>query len=243
MELTKLVLTAGGVAKLTATERTFLALAGQFSNDLTILHKLMTVSFREPPNELEHKANSVLVAVLLKTLASKMCQGWEIVEKAFDGAQVGKAEWLRANHALQAGLAQLRSYFKKTNPIADIRNKFGSHYDTAPLSSHLDSVLAENGFEMLYGDKAVNAFYMSSELATWSAVLGTTDEDEFEERMKALVLEVANKSGEFLDFLNVVAEAFCRHVVQVLGGELIKDGTAQVAGVEPSDAVLPLFAA
>ncbi len=243
MELNRLVLTASGVAKLTPEERTFLALAGQFSNDLTVLHKLMTVSFREPPDELEHKANSVLVGVLLKTLASKLCQGWEIVAKAFDGAKVGKAEWLRANGALQAALAQLRLYFGNPNPIADIRNQFGSHYDTGPMSSHLDAVLAENGFEMLYGDKVANAFYMSSELATWSAVLGTTDDEQFKAKMRALVLEVAARSGEFFDFLNLVAEAFCKHVVKDLGGDLHKEGATQVVCVEASDAVLPLFAA
>lgn len=41
MQLNKLVLGSAGVARLTAEERTFFALACQFSNDLTILHKLV----------------------------------------------------------------------------------------------------------------------------------------------------------------------------------------------------------
>jgi hypothetical protein len=243
MELTRLVLTAAGVAKLTAEERTFLALAGQFSNDLTILHKLMTASFREPPAEIEHKANAVLVGVLLKTVASKLLQGWELVAKAFDGAQVGRAPWLRSNVALQEALGRVRAYFARPNPIAEIRNQFGSHYDTAPMASQLDAVLAENGFEMLCGDKVVNCFYMSSEVATWSAVLKTVDDAQFEVQMKALVLEVADISGEFLGLLNLVAEAFCKHVVRDLGGELTKMDSLKVTTLEPSDAVLPLFAA
>ncbi len=243
MQLNKLVLGSAGVARLTPEERTFFALACEVSNDLTVLHKLVTVSFREPPDELEHLANSVLVGVLLKALASKLYQGWEVVEKAFYGAQVGKAKWLRTNVALQTALDQLRVYFTKPNPIAEVRNRFGSHYDTEPLTPHLDAVLAENGFEMLYGDKVANYFYTTSELATWSAVLGTTDETVFPERMHDLVLEVADKAGDFFHFLNRVAEAFCTHVVKDLGGELLRAGATEVTCVGPNDAVLPLFAA
>jgi len=243
MQLNKLVLSSAGVAKLTPEERTFFALACQFSNDLTILHKLLTVSFREPPDELEHMANSVLVGVLLKTLASKIYQGWEVVEKAFYGAQVGKAQWLRTNAGLQSALDQLRLYFSKPNPIAEIRNRFGSHYDSEPLAPHLDAVLADNGFEMLYGDKVANYFYTTSELATWSAVLGTTDETVFPARMNVLVHEVAGKAGDFFEFLNRVAEAFCTHVVKDLGGQLVRVGVTDVACVGPNDALLPLFAA
>jgi hypothetical protein len=243
MQLNKLVLTPVGVAKLTPEERTFLALAGQFSNDLTILHKLMTVSFREPPDELEHMANFVLVGVLLKTLAAKLCQGWEVVEKAFYGAQVGKAEWLRTNAALQTALDQLRLYFSKQNPIAEIRNRFGSHYDTEPLAPHLDAVLADSGFEMLCGDRVANYFYTTSESATWSSILGTTDEGAFRARMNELVHEVASKAGDFFEFLNRVAEAFCTHVVRDLGGELVEVSVTEVACVGPNDALLPLFAA
>lgn len=204
---------------------------------------LVTASFREPPDELEQMANSVLVGVLLKTLASKLYQGWEVVEKSFYGAQVGKAPWLRTNVALQSALDQLRVYFSKPNPIAEIRNRFGSHYDTEPLAPHLDAVLADNGFEMLYGDKVANYFYTTSELATWSAVLGTTDETVFPARMKELVLEVADKAGDFFEFLNRVAEAFCTHVVKDLGGDLVKVGATDVVCVEPNDVRLPLFAA
>ena len=243
MKLTQLILTPEGVAKLTPEERTFLALSGQFSNDLTILHKLLMASFKRPSDELELKANSILVGVLLKTLASKLCQGWEIVEKVFDGAQVGKADWLRANDPLQESLRQLRHYFTRPNVIADIRNQFGYHYDTEPLSSHLETVLPEGGFEMLYGDKVINFFYISSEIATWSAILGTTDDEAFATKMDAIKDEVATKSGEFFEFLNLVAQAFCTHVVNELSGVLLQQGAAQVSLVRVDDAVLPLFAA
>jgi hypothetical protein len=111
------------------------------------------------------------------------------------------------------------------------------------MASQLDAVLADNGFEMLYGDKVVNSFYMSSELATWSAVLKTTDEAEFRARMKNLVLEVADISSVFLGLLKLVAKAFCDHVVLDLGGALTQEESLQITPLEPSDAVLPLFAA
>jgi hypothetical protein len=241
MKLTQLVLAGEGLSKLTAEEQTFLVLAGQLSNDLTILHKLVTSSFREPPQELEHKANMVLVAVLLKTLAAKLYQGWELIHNAFDGAQVGRAKWLRTNKQLQKRFRIIRKYFEKENIIEIIRNKFAAHYDTDAVASTLPGILQQVGFEMIYGSTVGNAFYVSSEVVTWCTILGTTEDGEFARRMEERANEVAAKAGEFLELVNAVAAAFCTHVVRDLGGRLEERGHALVNAVGPRQAVLPLF--
>jgi hypothetical protein len=243
MRLTRLGVPPNAASKLSGDELTFFALIGQFSNDLTILHKLVTVSFREPADELEHAANAVLVSVLLKALASKLWQGWELVRRTVDKGCLGKSNWLRDNANLQAAIAKLCSYYSVTNTIKTIRNKFGAHYDRQKLAGKLPILLAAKGFEVLYSDRAINAFYVTSEVAAWSAILGTTDEHEFPERMRELVLEVAARSSDFIHLLNLVSQAFITHVVSDVGGTFEKLAESEVTPIEPKDAVLPLFAA
>jgi hypothetical protein len=243
MRLTRLVVPPASASKLSADERSFFALIGQFSNDLTILHKLVNASFREPPDKLEHAANAVLVSVLLKALASKLWQGWELVRRTVDSGCLGKSHWLRNNANLQAAIAKLCVYYSGTNTIKTIRNKFGAHYDRQKLAKNLPILLEADGFEVLYSDRAINAFYITSEAAAWSAILGTTDEHEFPTRMSTLAQEVAARSLDFLELLNLISQAFITHVVSDVGGAFETLAESEVTSIEPKDAVLPLFVA
>jgi hypothetical protein len=239
--LSQLVLTADSMSKLEPDERAFLLLAGQFSNDLTVLHKLVACSFREPADELEHKANAVFVAVLLKTLASKLWQGWELIINVYDGRRIGRANWLRKDTQLQAALKIVRSSFKSDRLLKAIRDQFGYHYDPDSISHHLGTVLAENGFEMMYSEHAVNAYYLSSELTSWSGILRTADGERFEQKMGTLVEGIAARSSAFLNLLKHIGRAFSQHVVADLGGTLEEKSTTEVLSIDPRDAILPVF--
>ena len=185
--------------------------------------------------------STILVSVLLKALASKLWQGWKMVRQEVANGCLGKSAWLKQDAPLQEAVAKLCDYYGTANVIKTIRNKFGAHYDPAKSKRQFTGLSTADGFEVLYSDRLINAFYVTSEVAVWSTILDTTDEPEFRRRMKKLVEQVAARSQEFLQLLNLVSRAFINHSVQDLGGTFLPVAESNVDAVSPEDARLPLF--
>ncbi len=242
MKVTELVL--HGAESLSDEELGFLTLAGQLSNEITMLSKLLENSSGQAKTAAETKANSVLIVLLAKALATKIWQGWELIDRFYYGAKVSRASWLRTNQTLTTHLRSMKDSITKDPVYEDIRNQFGCHYDLEPIAEVARPTTIANGFEMLYGDKPINSFYITSEVATWSSILGATEDDEFETSYREFVNKIAARSGEFQTLFNLIMEAFCTHVVDDLGGSLEEIRESRVRNaVCKKQARYPVFSA
>jgi hypothetical protein len=242
LKVTKLVL--HGAERLSDEEQGFLVLAGQLSDEITMLSKLLQSSFAKSGKPTEMKANSVLIVLLAKTLTTKLWQGWELIDKLFHGAKVSSAPWLRENKALTNHLRAMKKQITSDPIYENVRNQFGCHYDLEPIAKTARSTIKEHGFEILYGDRPVNSFYLTSEVVTWSSILGATEPDQFQSAYTEFIHKIAARSGEFERLFNLVMEAFCTHVVDDLGGELVKVSESRIRSVVcTKQAKLPVFSA
>jgi len=242
LKVTELIL--HGAENLSDEELGFLVLAGQLCNEITMLSKLLATSPARSKSSAETKANSVLIVLLAKTLATKIWQGWELIDNLFYGAKVSKSSWLRRNQVLTKHLRKMKTAITKDPVYEDIRNQFGCHYDLDPIAKAARLTTEENGFEMLYGDKPINSFYISSEVVTWSSILGAAEDNDFEATYPEFIDKIATRSGEFQTLFNLIMEAFCTHVVKDLGGELEKIRESRVRNVVcKKQARYPVFSA
>lgn len=125
----------------------------------------------------------------------------------------------------------MKNQITKDPVYEDIRNQFGCHYDLEPIAEIARPTAKESGLEMVYGDRPINSFYITSEAVTWSSILGATEPDDFERSYSDFIDKIAARSGDFQKLLNLVMEAFSTHVVKDLGGELRKVRESQVGNV------------
>ena len=240
MQLTELVLK--GAEKLSPEERGFLVLAGQFSNEVTLLQKLLMCSSREFTDTVEDQAHSTLTVMFAKMLACKIWQGWELIDSVFQGARVSRANWLRQNGDLTVLIRNMRTEFEGECLLKQIRNQFGYHYDLEPIESYASDAVSEHGFSVLYTDRIINSFYPSSEVIGWSAMLDAPEPEDFAKEFPKFIDYVAKRAGDFMDLLNMIMEAFFVHVVNDLGGELEEVSKYSVRGEVPCAKVTyPVF--
>ncbi len=242
MIVTELVLK--GADRLSPEERGFLVLAGQFSNEITLLQKLLMCSDRDHAQTVEDQAHMTLTVMFAKMLACKIWQGWELIESVFHGAQVSRGNWLRQNQELTDLIRRMRPDFQSGCLLERIRNQFGYHYDLEPIKTYASDAISEHGFSVLYTDRRINSFYTSSEAIAWSSMLDAPEADDFAREYPRFIEDVAKRAGDFMDLLNGVMEAFFAHVVNDLGGELEKIGETPVEGaVDCSQVQYPVFLA
>ncbi len=242
MELTELML--NGAEKLSPEERGFLVLAGQFSNEITLLQKLLMCSNRETDDTVEDQAHTTLTVMFAKLLACKIWQGWELIESVYHGARVSRSDWLRENSNLIGLIRDMRSEFDGECLLKKVRNRFGFHYDLEPIESYASEAVTEHGYRVLYTDRRINSFYPSSEVIGWSAMLEAPEAEDFAREFPLFIDYVAKRAGDFMELLNCVMETFFTHVVDDLGGKLEEVTTIPVRHeVKCAEVTYPVFLA
>ena len=230
-----------GIDKLSEVERHFLILLGELGNDLTNLSKLTAAANREPPDQLEMKANAVLELVLLKLLGARIWQSWELL-RFYKKKVLAQASWLKSYTSLQDRIKNLKPEFKDGCVWDRIRDKFAYHYDSTVLSVDLANDVLDDQFELISSGTVVNSFFTSSEMAIWSSILGVHDDQGFLVAYPALVKKAVNLTFDLVGIIRELFAAFVEHVVKDLGGAWeVKASTLSISAVTYENALLPLF--
>ena len=232
-----------GIDKLSEVERHFLILLGELGNDLTNLSKLTAAANREPPDQLEMKANAVLELVLLKLLGARIWQSWELLRSFYQKKVVPKSFWLHGHTAIQDLLGKLEQELPNGCVWMRIRNNFAYHYLPSALSPASVSSALGDQFELVSSKTVVNSFFISSEMAIWSSILGVDDDKGFSVAYPALVKKALDLTFDLVGIIRELYAAFVEHVVNDLGGSWeVVSGTFSISAVPYGSALLPLFA-
>jgi hypothetical protein len=233
-----------GIDKLSEVERTFMVLLGEFANDLTNLHKLLKAAGREPPDELEMQANVVLKLVLLKLLGARIWQIWELLRSFYQKKVLSESSWLHGKSTLHILIGKLKHELPDGCVWDHIRDQFAYHYDSGALGPVIAADVLGGQFDLVSSGKVTNSFFISSEMAVWSAILGVNDDETFAEAFRPVVEQAADLAAELVDVIRELFTAFVAHVVNDLGGSWeVESSTTSIAAVAYKNARLPLFAA
>jgi hypothetical protein len=125
--------------------------------DVNVFQKLLLYSMRFPENEILKAANLQISLNIMFTLASKLFEGWKLIDvRKIDkktNKKIGKFSnnWFPRKYSSQLSLKALNSlhfledHFKdpdpkkneKASPIKTLRNKISSHYGTEEIKKYL----------------------------------------------------------------------------------------------------------
>jgi hypothetical protein len=232
-----------GIDRLSEVERTFLVLLGELANDLTNLSKLLAAADRTPSNTLEMQANAVLKLVLLKLLGARIWQSWELLRSFYQKQVLADASWLHSQSKLHGRIRELKHELPDGCLWDRIRDQFAYHYDPGALGPVFGADVLGGQFDLVSSEQVTNSFFISSEMAVWSAILKVDGDEAISEAFPQSVEKAADLTADLVGVIRELFTAFVAHVVNDLGGSWeVESSTTSISAVPYETALLPLFA-
>jgi hypothetical protein len=176
MELRRVILTKSKLLALPSKERSLLLLLGQASNEINVLSKLILMVMRkdESPSPIVDHVETGQLCVLLRVLAGKLHEAWELFKKRVLADRPLAKKYLPQleNHGATA-LNRLKKHFGRESLLTEIRNKIASHYtDKDNLTEQsFQSVADTEPLEFYLTEVVGNSFYHASEQVTMISAL------------------------------------------------------------------------
>jgi hypothetical protein len=120
------------LSKLDPETRTLLFLLGHACNEIMVLQKILHAMPRSPhKSELVNMADMGQAFIVMRLLAGKLHEAWELVKKRVQPRRAVPHKYLSNVSPKGArALRRLNTHFGKKSPITDIRNNLAFHnYD------------------------------------------------------------------------------------------------------------------
>ena len=140
----------------------------------------------------------------MKILAGKLYEGWQLMSTAYFGSKLSLVLEPLLPEPTRLSLADLKSYFSRTNLIHTVRNSFSFHYSAEEIALHWQEAASESDFDFFIANEYGNTFSLASETAVNLAVLNGINRQDRTAALKAFLDEVQNVTLLFIDFLSGV---------------------------------------
>jgi hypothetical protein len=224
-------------------ERTFHVMAGQLANDLNILTKLMHMAMNPVAgHEVLTRANTTVAMLVIKLLAGRLNEGWELISRQF--SPLYKRYESDLSDDAKQRLTKLKKYFGHKNLINTIRKQLAFHQDDKAVKRGYDALTNEEIFVDYYSPFRGHCLYYSSEIIAFLAMtklVNPADPDDWKAAIGQIVDETIRIStwiGDFiLEFMRVFMVRYVAKSIDTIEGITIDDGP-------PLDAVIiPFFCA
>jgi hypothetical protein len=147
-------------------ERIFFIQFGEILNEIDILYRcFLATSNLKWETEVEQKAKISQLFFFIRSLASKLYEGWIIIKSGY----VESALSLKIDKALgmeaTESLSEIRKYFGRKNNIVIIRNKLGFHYEYKMVGDGINNLeeIHENDLKIFLTPSIGNCIYSLSD--------------------------------------------------------------------------------
>lgn len=182
-------------------ERAFYIHIGHLRNELAILQRLLWWNNNTPvQNTIYANVNLSQGLLILRLLAGKLWEGWELMGRAYFATKVSQSIESKLSRKAKTALKELKDYFSKGSIVHMIRNNFAFHYSAEHIRGQLDKLEDADILEMYTTPFPANTFYPFSEIAAIKAMAGAIGEDSDEESLKRLIIEVLKITETFVTF-------------------------------------------
>jgi len=144
--------------RLRQEERAVIVVMLQMMNEISILrkHLIFAGNGSENPKGAQRTAQRVVSLFLLRELAGKLYEGWEVLRKGYYGRRLSYSYEGRGGHLSAKGKqarGKIDAYFKATDClIKRIRDKHTSHYDIEAVEEGMKSHGPANPCPMLLAE-------------------------------------------------------------------------------------------
>ena len=94
-----------------AKERDFFLLVGHFANEVIFLSKLLIITRYQASEKIPAKAELTQALFIHRTLAGKLYEGWQMIQKYYFGTSISKDYNELLEKDAQEAIKQLKRYF------------------------------------------------------------------------------------------------------------------------------------
>ncbi len=260
LQLHQLALTNKQLAAIPAPDRLFFLLFTNQANEYVMFRKLMIYAAQSIPRlsgETEQLVSNFQMLSLLRSLAGKLFEGWNLIDKRFvkTNAYLGYREY----GAMTKSLDKIQGYFNvKNNLIKTIRNDYAHHNAMTEEELHnlLKSFGDEYSFSFIFGSinpargyQGINTYFLGSEEIISAAVLEQATlapgvEDTLMSRLRVLIEDILGIAAEFDEFTQQYVNAFFRKHTGQSFDDAVKNQSAKVEDVSVrnlSEITLPFY--
>jgi hypothetical protein len=229
MAIQQLEVTKKDLLALSKEERHFFLLLTNFSNELSILTKLIVYSGvtmeRVHKDGLEPQALHMQIMFLQRLLAGKLHEGWEMLRKRFYGTQLSQK--YRDDEELTGCLRRINRYFERKNLITYIRQNFAFHIsdDQDALLKQFDSTGEEIILSSFLTGQLANTFHQGTEelqlLGMLSALPVSEEIQSPQQKMNVMHDDMLNITEGFRAFITIYLNVcFLRNFGVDINGKL-----------------------
>jgi len=201
MELKRIVIKKSEFDTIPEKDRLFIVLISACTNEISILHKLITYSNYYVEDKTINTAQNVQSFFLIKLLAGKLVEGYDIIRKDYFGSSLSREYAAELSEDSKAALTILHSYFKRNdNLIKLIRNKFSFHYDSDIVKEQLDKIPDEEDLELYLASNHGNSLYTLSHITSSNALFNEVDDSDNWKAVDTVFKEVLSTAKNYLVF-------------------------------------------
>ena len=232
MELTKISFKRKTFDIIPENERIFIVQLSLFVNEITMLHKLIVFSNNYKGSETAVKAQNVQSFFLIKLLAGKLYEGWQILQKNYFRSKLSKQYDDQLSLEGKESIEYIKTYFNKQNLISLIRNKYSFHYDYEHIKEELSSIPEDEGLDLYLASEFGNSLYYMAHVVSSYALFNEVDSTDDRKALDKIFKDVLEMASKFLTFAEVVlGKIWEKYQISVSVGKVTLRGVPDINSI------------
>jgi hypothetical protein len=184
-------------------ERIFFIQFGEILNEINILYRcFLATSNLKWETEVEQKAKISQLFFFIRSLASKLYEGWIIINSGYVESTLSiKLDKALGSEATES-LFKIRKYFGRKNNILIIRNKLGFHYEYKMVGDGIKNLeeIEENDLKIFLTPSTGNCIYSLSDAIIFAGMKKDLILSNRNELFDQLMDEITENCRQFQTF-------------------------------------------
>ncbi len=184
-------------------ERIYFIQFGEFLNEINILYRCFIATANLfGDTEVEQKAKKSQLFFFMRSLASKLYEGWNIINSGYvESALSLKIDKNLGKQATES-LFEIRKYFGRKNNILILRNKLGFHYEYKLVEDGINNLeeIHENDLKIFLTPSIGNCIYSLSDAIIFAGMIKDLMLSSRDEMFDQLMDEITQNCRHFQTF-------------------------------------------
>jgi len=171
MIIVKATFSRDALLNVPSNERALFLALGHLADEITALNKLLLWANEfDGRNEAEGDGKLTLVLLIIRLLAGKLKEAWELLRKGFYGSRLSREYEPSIADQGKDALSNIKKYFGATNLLSKIRDTYSFHYSLAEIDASFPKIPESLHLYLEKGGTSNNLYYFA-ELAAAHAML------------------------------------------------------------------------
>lgn len=206
MKIAKIVFKKESFDKIPEKDRLFIVQLSLFANEITMLYKFIVFSNNYKEGETILIAQNVQSFFLIKLLAGKLYEGWDMLRKSYFQSKLSKQYEGMLSAKGKESIGSIKSYFGERNLINKIRNKYAFHYDKEHIMDQLNIIKKDEELDLYLAPDHGNSLYSMAHIISSYALFREVDKSDDFRALDKIFKDVLGVASNFLTFAGELIE-------------------------------------